>query len=177
MTHDASVPAPTGTPAGLARRLAAVLYELLVLAAVVFIAGFLTLPFVGSRGPASGLLVPTPVVRALVGIVVVGALAAYSVHFWTAHRRTLAMKTWSLRLVQRDGTPVDPRHALARYVAAWIGPAAALAAYALLRPHPAAAIALPLLGLNFAWALVDPERLFLHDRLAGTVLVRDPPRR
>jgi uncharacterized RDD family membrane protein YckC len=27
------------------------------------------------------------------------------------------------------------------------------------------------LGLGFAWALVDRDRQFLHDRLAGTALV------
>ena len=32
-------------------------------------------------------------------------------------------------------------------------------------------LALPLFVLNFAWALVDRDRQFLHDRLAGTRLV------
>ncbi|MNC85492.1 RDD family protein [compost metagenome] len=63
------------------------------------------------------------------------------------------MKTWRLRLVTRSGEPLEWRHALKRFL-----------------------IALPgtlLLGAGFLWALVDREGLFLHDRLAGTKIVRD----
>jgi len=28
-------------------------------------------------------------------------------------------------------------------------------------------------GFNFLWAAVDPDRQFLHDRIAGTRIVRD----
>jgi uncharacterized RDD family membrane protein YckC len=45
--------------------------------------------------------------------------------------------------------------------------------------HPARAVhryvlavlGLVALGLGFAWALVDRDRQFLHDRLAGTAIV------
>ena len=29
------------------------------------------------------------------------------------------------------------------------------------------------LAINFLWAGVDPERQFLHDRIAGTRILRD----
>jgi len=35
--------------------------------------------------------------------------------------------------------------------------------------------AVGLLALNYAWALVDPDRQFLHDRIAGTRLVLARP--
>jgi uncharacterized RDD family membrane protein YckC len=30
-------------------------------------------------------------------------------------------------------------------------------------------------AFNFLWAFVDPERQFLHDRIAGTRIVEAPP--
>ena len=67
--------------------------------------------------------------------------------------------------------PLSRRRAFARYVAAWIGPALAVVAYAALTPHGFAALAWPLVFLNWLAALVDPQRQFLHDRIAGTRLV------
>jgi hypothetical protein len=77
------------------------------------------------------------------------------------------MKTWGLKLVGRDGRPNrrpvgDPafRGRLPRS-------AAGLAGYALLGRWGL------LFGLiNHAWGSLDPDRQFLHDRIAGTQLVR-----
>jgi len=63
------------------------------------------------------------------------------------------MRTWRLRLVTREGASLDWKHALKRFL-----------------------IALPgtlLLGAGFLWALVDREGLFLHDRLAGTKIIKE----
>jgi uncharacterized RDD family membrane protein YckC len=107
------------------------------------------------------------------GLFAAGAL--YFGWFWTAGRRTLPMKTWRLALVRRDGRPLDRRTALLRYAAAWIGPVLALGAYLALRRAGAGlgALAVPVLALNFLGAFVDPERAFLHDRIAGTRIVAD----
>jgi hypothetical protein len=61
-----------------------------------------------------------------------------------------------------------------RYAAGWIGPALAIGGYAALRPFGHAPDALAFLALDYAFALVDPERQFLQDRIAGTrVIVSD----
>jgi uncharacterized RDD family membrane protein YckC len=78
------------------------------------------------------------------------------------------MKTWRLTLERRDGRSVDTRTAVIRYLAAWIGPLAALIAYEALKPSALASQALWLVGVNYVWGLVDPDRQFLHDRIAGT---------
>ena len=83
------------------------------------------------------------------------------------------MKTWRMRVAGADGAPPAARIALLRYLAAWIGPVLALVGFALLRERGQGALALGLLGLNFLWAGVDPERQFLHDRIAGTRILRD----
>lgn len=80
-------------------------------------------------------------------------LLGYCVWFWSHGRRTLAMKTWRLILTRRDGQPLQPTQALLRYLLAW--------------PSILAG------GLGILWAIIDPERQFLHDRLAGTRLVQE----
>jgi uncharacterized RDD family membrane protein YckC len=63
------------------------------------------------------------------------------------------MKTWRLHLLTACGQPLTPMRALWRFLLAALG----LSAF----------------GLGLLWAVVDPDRLFLHDRLAGTRLVTD----
>ena len=82
-------------------------------------------------------------------------------------RRTLPMKTWRLRLVRANGGAVPPKVALLRYLAAWIGPALAVAAYAVLARYGSARTRCGSSRFNFLWAFVDPERQFLHDGFAG----------
>jgi uncharacterized RDD family membrane protein YckC len=165
------------TPASLARRLASVAYEGLLLGAVLLALGFLLAPWVSPRSgaPAGGLLpLPAMPARMLLFAAVCGVGALYFCWSWTGGRRTLPMKTWHLRLTRSDGTPVGRRSAAIRYLAAGIGPALALLAYAALKPAGEARHALWLMALNYAWAGIDPDRLFLHDRIAGTRIVRDP---
>lgn len=132
--------------AGLARRLLALLYELLLLAAVLLTGA---LPFVVVAEHLEPALR-----RPLFQVYLVALAGIYFAWQWLRGGQTLPMKAWRIRLVTRDGAPLTPRHALARY-----------------------ALALPgslLLGAGFLWALVDRERLFLHDRLAGTRIISAP---
>jgi uncharacterized RDD family membrane protein YckC len=148
---------PTG--AGLARRLLALVYEALLIGAVIFFAAYLFLAL--ARQATSGWE------RSLFQCYLFAVGGAYFGWFWSQGRRTLAMKTWHLRLTLADGRECDWKHALARYFAAWIGPALGLGAYLAIGRWGALAG-----GFNFIWALLDRERLFLHDRLAGTRLLR-----
>jgi roadblock/LC7 domain-containing protein len=83
---------------------------------------------------------------------IVLVLFAYFSAFWLRSGQTLAMKTWRIRLVARDGGPISPGQAAGRFLLALLG--------------------LMLGGAGFFWALVDRDRQFLHDRLMGTRLVR-----
>jgi uncharacterized RDD family membrane protein YckC len=100
-------------------------------------------------------------------------MALYFVWSWTGGRRTLPMKTWHLRIGTESGDPPGTKTALLRYLAVWIGPALALIGYAILRDSGQGGWALWLLPSNFLWAAIDPDRQFLHDRIAGTRIVRD----
>ncbi len=158
--------------ASLRRRFAALVYESLLLVAVVFAANFALLPLVTPRH-GKDLVVPALAERVALFWLLFAILAGYFVWSWSRGRRTLAMKTWRLRLVDRVGQPLAPRTALLRYLAAWIGPALAVAAYAALSPIGLGAHAAWLVAFNFLWAFVDRDRLFLHDRIAGTVIAQD----
>jgi uncharacterized RDD family membrane protein YckC len=161
--------------AGVARRLAATLYESLLLAAVALVVGFAMLPVLNPASlPATGdraLPLLKPGAQAVSSACLFVVLGAYCVWGWSGGRRTLPMRTWRIAMELASGTRVSVSRAALRYVAWWLGPALALAAYAALRPLGYGRWALALLAVNYAWALVDSERQFLHDRVAGTRLV------
>lgn len=155
------------------RRCASLAYESLLLAALVLVTGFALLPLV-TPGQA-GLAVPGLPQRVFLFCAYFAVLAWYFTWSWAGGRRTLPMKTWRLALVDVAGAPLSRRTALLRYLATWVGPVLALAAYGALHPLGWGAHAAWLVAFNFLWALVDPARQFLHDRIAGTRIVqRDP---
>ena len=124
-------------------RIAAMIYELLLVTAVVFVASFIIAPVVGE--------LHEPWQRHLFQGYILGVLFIYFSTFWLRSGQTLAMKTWRIRLVSRDGQTVRPAQAFLRFLFCW--PSIVLG------------------GIGIAWALVDRDQQFLHDRLAGTQLV------
>ena len=121
-------------------------YELLLVTAVVFVASFIIIPVVGEMQQRWQ--------RHLFQVYLLGVLFAYFSAFWLRSGQTLAMKTWRIRLVNADGTPLRFRQALLRFVLALLGLLAG--------------------GAGFWWALIDRDRQFLHDRIVGSRLVRVP---
>jgi uncharacterized RDD family membrane protein YckC len=175
MTTGEVPAAPQAQRAGLARRLAALLYESSLLGALAILLGFVLLPLVGPPGtPAAGgrLALLTPAARAASFTCLFVLCAGYCVWLWSGGRRTLPMKTWRLARHAPAGAAPGVARAGLRYLAWWIGPACAIAAYAALRHGGHDLWALALLAMNYAWALVDPDRQFLHDRIAGTRIVQ-----
>jgi uncharacterized RDD family membrane protein YckC len=138
----------------------------------VFIASFLLAPLVSPGRAASGTLLVPSLAGRIVSFAALFALgAAFFGWSWSEGRRTLPMKVWRLALVTRDGATLSRRAALTRYLASWIGPALAILAYALLARTGFGLLAWPALLINWLAAFVDPQKQFLHDRLAGTRMV------
>jgi len=159
--------------AGRARRFAGVAYEALLVTALLLVVNFFLLPFVSPGVPGrSALTLPDLPGRVIVFCALFASAAAYFVWSWTGGRRTLAQKTWRLRVVARDGAALDYRRAFVRYLAVWIGPGLALATYVVAKPYGLGGIALVPLAFDYLAAFVDPERQFLHDRIAGTRIVQ-----
>jgi uncharacterized RDD family membrane protein YckC len=161
--------------AGVIRRLAASLYETLLLAALALVMGFALLPVLttaSSLAPTDRALhLLTPAAQAISFGCLFAAFGAYCAWGWSDGRRTLPMKTWRLAVESTSGAPVRLSRAAVRYVACWIGPGLAIAAYAGLRPLGYSRWAVALLAVNYAWALVNSDRQFLQDRVAHTRLV------
>ncbi len=152
----------------LRRRMACWLYEGILLFGVVFLAGYLFSTLSQSRHALDNRNASQAFVFIIFGI--------YFVWFW-AHGQTLAMKTWNIRLVDRQGRAVSQLRALGRYALSWawfLPPLAAVAPFHL----PVAEIAVIVLGWIVVWALLSrfhPQRQFWHDALAGTRLVTSLP--
>lgn len=133
--------------APLTRRLISLVYESLLLGAVIVV--FFLLPqtllgvFAGVATPPGGLMAHFFLL-----------LLVYFCWFWLHGGQTLAMKTWRVCLTDISGKPLRPMQAVLRYCGAW------------------ASIGLG--GLGLLWALVDQDKQFLHDRIAGTRLVELP---
>ena len=142
MQDNAIAPAP----APFLARIAAMIYESLLVTAVIFVASFIIIPVVGEMH--------APWQRHLFQVYIVGVLFAYFSAFWLRSGQTLAMKTWRIRLVNPNGAPLTLKQAALRFLLALSG--------------------LLLGGIGFWWALIDRDRQFLHDRIVGTRLVRVP---
>ena len=142
MSASQRIPA---SPATLARRLLSLVYEGVMLGALLTLAAF---PFVVLTRDAENSLT-----RAWFQVYLVVISGAYFICQWHRGGRTLPMKTWRLRLVRRDGGALSLRRAALRYCLALAGTL--------------------MFGAGFAWALVDPDQQFLHDRVSGTRIVYD----
>jgi uncharacterized RDD family membrane protein YckC len=86
--------------------------------------------------------------RHLLQLFIVLVFASYFLWSWLRGGQTLAMKAWHIRLVD-----VTPAKALLRFMLALV--------------------LVPTL-LSVLWSLLDRDRQFLHDRLAGTRLINIP---
>jgi uncharacterized RDD family membrane protein YckC len=167
---------PLGTlePPGLARRLAAFVYEGVLLFGVLMIAGYLYSSLTQQHHALQGQLG----LKAFLFVV----MAIYFVWFWSHGGQTVAMRAWHIRLVTQDGEPVSQARAALRYLASWVWFVPALATAWLAGLNSAAQIfALMAVGV-LAYALLSrlhPQRQFWHDVLCGTRLVtwRPPSRR
>ncbi len=164
----------TGLPAGpaspgLARRLAAMLYEGVLLFGVVMLSGLLYASLTQQRHALHGRLG----LQAFLFVV----LAVYFVWFWTHGGQTVAMKTWRLRVVTADGRPLGPWRALARYVLAWLWFLPSLLAVYLSGLSGGGVVSVVLIAGMAAYAALTrlhPDRQFLHDVICGTRLVDAP---
>ena len=143
-----AVPVPADAAPGIVRRLASMLYEAILLFAVAFLATWL-FQFAAGTVRIEGWRMH------LLQLFLLAVFAAYFLWCWLRGGQTLAMKTWRIRLVARkDHARLSPQAALLRFACALV-----------LVPS--------LIGI--AWAWVDRDRQFLHDRLAGSLLIPVPP--
>lgn len=126
-------------PASWARRMVCLIYEALIVLALVLVGGLLAVGLPAGEAGVDGSS------RLALQLWIAALLTAYFAGCWFRFGQTLAMKTWRLLVTTADRAPLPPGRALLRLV-----------------------LASCTLPLSVLWPLVDRERLFLHDRLAGT---------
>ena len=136
-----------GSNTGLLRRLAAIMYDTLLVVAVLFM---VTVPFIAVRGGEPVEIGDNTWYR----IALVIVIYTFFVGFWTRSGRTLGMQSWGLQLETMDGGRPTLATASVRFMAAIISWAP--------------------LGLGFLWQLLDKNKLTWHDRISGTRVVHYP---
>ncbi|MGI9245171.1 MAG: RDD family protein [Steroidobacteraceae bacterium] len=142
---------PPRPAAGLFRRLAALLYDGLLLLALWMIATALFLPFTGGEAV---LWQTHPVLRVIHLATLAAILVGFYGLFWTRQGHTLGMASWRLRLERSDGarlTWADTVRRIAGGLLSWL---------------PA--------GLGWWWCLFDAQGRTWHYMLSATRVYVEP---
>ena len=142
------MPASALPAAGLLRRLGALLYDTLLLLALLMIGTACFLPFTGGEAVTFGRFpLLTVLHRAVIALLLIGF---YGV-FWTQRGQTLGMASWRLRVEREDGALLSWRDTVIRLAAG------------VLSLLPA--------GLGWLWIALAPDGHAWHDRLSHTRVV------
>ncbi|TWT20106.1 RDD family protein [Luteimonas marina] len=151
---DATADASTRKPAAfIGRRLLSLLYDLLPVVALWFLAA---VPFVlldvAVSGDVRHNIGPFSLLQWLLWLACWIVTGLYATVSWRRGGQTLGMRPWRLRVVADDGGA--PTHG------------------ALWRRYAVGMVSLLVAGVGFWWAWIDRERLTWHDRASGTRIVR-----
>ncbi|MBT8142296.1 MAG: RDD family protein [Gammaproteobacteria bacterium] len=127
------------------RRLAAIVYDLILLIALLFVFAGLWIS-----------ITPSDSALRLWGlrVIYIALPMIFYMYFWTSKGQTLGMTTWRLKLRSIDGKTPNLKQQFIRLVVA--------------------AISALCLGLGYLWMLVDKNNLTWHDRISGTWLEQLP---
>lgn len=160
MAEDAdskqSTPVADNPRAGLARRLAALLYDGFLVAAIWFAIGYVMQLIVGpdTNQLVEGRVQTDPVLDAILFVLMVSSAFAFYAWFWTRSGQTLGMIAWRIRTESAQGGLIALPQALLRWLLAWPS--------------------FFMLGLGYLWLYLDASGDAMHDRLSGTRVVLLP---
>ena len=132
--------------AGLGRRLLAIVYDAIIVLALLFVASVPVVVLTG--GPVEQSLL----YRSSLQIYELLVAFAFFGGFWHHGGQTLGMRAWRIRIVRDDGTAIGWRDAAVRFLVAIVSWA--------------------VFGFGFLWSLVDAERRTWHDIASNTRLIR-----
>ena len=127
---------------GFFRRIAIIIYDSLLLLALLFLATAIALPFNEGEAFASAQYL-FPAYLLFVSFIFYG-------WFWTHGGQTLGMKTWKIKIQTFSKQPITWKHAFIRFVMAifsWL-----------------------FFGLGFFWLFIDKQKYTWHDHFSKTAL-------
>ena len=136
----------SGTTAGLFRRLAAAVYDALVVAALCMLTTLIVLVFRGGEPVSPG----NPLYQASL----FATAAAFFVTFWVKGGQTVGMRAWRIRVERQSGGALSWQLGVARFI---VG-----------------VLCLMPLGLGMLWLQIDRDRLTWYDRLTKTRVIIVP---
>ena len=134
----------------LIRRLTAMLYDSLLVIALLFVVNGLTLAVVVKATGGEQEVVAPHLAQAVSALSTVG----FFMVFWLKSGQTLGMQAWRIKLVDFNGAPPSAGRAALRCLGATLSAAC--------------------LGLGYLWCLVDRNQRYWHDYLSGTELILLP---
>jgi uncharacterized RDD family membrane protein YckC len=154
-------PATDTSPAPLIRRLTAMLYDsLIVIALMMMTTGIYKAIQAGIIGAdklreltESGKMNTDPLLSSVLFVV----LYVFFAYFWTRSGQTLGMQVWHIRIQSPSGVSISWSQALLRFMMAWVS---AL-----------------VFGLGYVWVLIDKKKRSWHDIFSMTEVVRIPKRK
>ena len=135
-------------PCALGRRLLAMLYDALIVIAILLAATALAL--LAGSGPVTAGRDPLFTLYLLI------AWFGYFAWFWRRGGMTVGMRAWRIVIESEKGGSPGWGQCIVRFLAAWLSAACLL--------------------LGYAWSLFDSQKRTWHDRASRTVLLRRPPR-
>jgi uncharacterized RDD family membrane protein YckC len=128
---------------GFLRRLAAQIYDLFLLIALLFLATALLLPFTAGEAVSAQQTLIYRIYLAVISFLFYG-------WFWTHGGQTLGLRAWKIKLLTLDQKPINWNQALLRFATA--------------------IVSWGFFGLGFLWILIDKNRHSWHDHLSKTAL-------
>ena len=144
-----TMPEKNSSPS-LPRRLTAMLYDALLVVALVAVVNALALGVVVRITAGEQQILNAQLVQFLTALSIVGFFSL----FWLHGGQTLGMQAWRIKLVDFRGQAPTAGMALLRCLGAFLSAAC--------------------LGLGYLWCLVDHNKRYWHDYLSGTELVLLP---
>lgn len=180
----ASTPKIQALPrAGVGVRLIALMYDSLLLIALVAVINVIVIaiftPSAASSGNSATLLSPA-VRQGLMFPLSLGAIFWFYGYCWTRSGQTLGMQTWRLEVRDLDGQRLTWGRSLQRFIAAGAVPLLCAVTSWMLHPHELRAMGISVLaGLaaNYLWALLPLSSgagRSIHDMLSATAVLRVP---
>ncbi len=172
--NPAGTPA-AGNPAGAFRRVASLVYDALLLLAVLFVGTALLLPFTGGESITPDHVGSWALVyHAFIVALVVGFFGIS----WTGRGQTLGMLSWKIRIETCEGRRLDwPRVALRMLLGLALVVALAIGTWLLARgatplARAGGALLLAPVALNWLWMFRGAGRRTLQDALSRTRVLR-----
>jgi uncharacterized RDD family membrane protein YckC len=132
---------------GFFRRLAAQIYDLFLLIALLFIATALLLPFTAGEAISAQQTLIYRIYLTVISFFFYG-------WFWTHGGQTLGMRAWKIKVLTLDQKKINWTQSLLRFLTAMVS--------------------WSFFGLGILWVLFDKNRRSWHDHLSKTALFFDP---